>query len=106
ASDAYEYVHQDPQQERPRAFPEVVLNVRDKKLVQLEPVVENGQFKVVRMRFSVDKMRDGKVYVSRVDGNHRLQFANGDERSREPLLDAAPFQIHIGLTREQERSLF
>jgi hypothetical protein len=50
-------------------------------------------------------MKDGKVYVSRVDGNHRLFHAAGDER-RDPLLTEAPFQLHVGLSQDQERSLF
>jgi hypothetical protein len=50
-------------------------------------------------------MKDGTVYVSRVDGNHRLWHASGDDR-REPLLAEVPFQIHVGLTQDQERSLF
>lgn len=41
--------------------------------------------------------------MSRVDGNHRLFYAEGDDR-REPLMASAP--IHVGLIREQERSLF
>src|SRR6266516_32572 len=80
ASDAYDYARRSPDPAFPRAFPEIVLNVRDKK-------------------------RDGKVCVSRVDGNHRLFYAAGDDR-REPLMAFTPFQIHVGLTREQERSLF
>src|ERR1017187_5658074 len=99
ASDAYEYVRRAKIAEYPRAFSEVVLNVRDKKVLKLD---ENGG---VRMQFNVGDMKGGKVYVSRVDGNHRLYYALGDDR-REPLLTEAPFQIHLNLTQEQERSLF
>jgi hypothetical protein len=35
-----------------------------------------------------------------------LEYAAGDDRQREPLLTDAPFQIHVGLTPEQERSIF
>jgi DGQHR domain-containing protein len=111
ASEAYEYAHRQKNPEQPRAFPEVVLNVRDKKIVQ---VVEDhpadlesatvGNRRVV-LKFNLEAMRSNKVSVSRVDGNHRLYFADGDDK-REPLLANAPFQIHVGLTREQERSLF
>ncbi len=103
ASEAYEYVRRARNHEYPRAFPEVVLNVRHKQILKLE---EDGQ--TVRMQFNVNDMNDmkhGKVYVSRVDGNHRLFYAGGDER-REPLLAEVPFQIHLSLSREQERSLF
>ncbi|HEX9199572.1 MAG TPA: DGQHR domain-containing protein [Acidobacteriaceae bacterium] len=101
ASEAYEYVHRAKDGEYPRAFPEVVLNVRDRKV--LDVVDEEGS--ASKLRFSIADMREGKVYVSRVDGNHRLFYAAGDDR-REPLLSEVPFQLHIGLSQEQERSLF
>lgn len=107
ASDAYEYVRRDRSPDYPRAFPEVVLNVRDKKVIDLEPIegpAEGGP-KLFRLTFDRNKMPSGKVSVTRVDGNHRLHYAEGDDR-REPLLESVPFQIHIGLTRSQERSLF
>jgi len=106
ASDAYDYVRRGRDPNYPRAFPEIVLNVRDKKVLQREEIEtrEDGT-KLVRLSFDLDKMRDGRVCVSRVDGNHRLFYAAGDDR-REPLMTFAPFQVHVGLTREQERSLF
>ena len=102
ASEAYEYVKREVRHSQPRAFPEVVLNVRDKSILQN---VKNGEG--LRMRFNTGGMNEAstKVYVSRVDGNHRLYHARGDDR-RAPLLAEIPFQIHVGLTREQERSLF
>ena len=111
ASDAYEYVHSRSDSNHPRAYPEVVLNIRDKKVVQVEPISESLDHdshdgtQIVHMKFDLNAMRSGKVSVSRVDGNHRLFYADGDER-RDPLMASAPFQIHYGLTKEQERSLF
>jgi len=102
ASDAYEYVHRQRNSEYPRAFPEVVLNVRDKKILKVQET-DGGQS--VRLQFTISDMKDGRVYVSRVDGNHRLWHAAGDDR-RDPLLAETPFQIHVGLTQDQERSLF
>ena len=105
ASDAYDYAEAPKDPDFPRAYPEVVLNVRDKKVLRLEDIGTLGSTKLFRLSFDLDKMRDGKVAVSRVDGNHRLFYAAGDDR-RDPLMDFAPFQIHVGLSREQERSLF
>lgn len=106
ASDAYEYARSERDPDYPRAFPELVLNVRNKKVLEREDIATQADgAKLVRLSFDLDKMRDGRVSVSRVDGNHRLFYAAGDDR-REPLMASAPFQIHIGLTREQERSLF
>jgi DGQHR domain-containing protein len=108
SSEAYEYVSRKPNLESPRAFPEVVLNVRNEKCVEIEPIegVELEGMPAYRMRFHLDRMKTKKVHVSRVDGNHRLDHAAGDDRQREPLLTVAPFQIHVGLTQEQERSIF
>ena len=103
ASEAYEYVHRTKDPDYPRAFPEVVLNVRDKKILKIEEQPDGEQ--LVRLQFQISDMKDGKVSVSRVDGNHRLYYAAGDDR-RDPLLTEAPFQIHVGLTQDQERSLF
>jgi DGQHR domain-containing protein len=102
ASEAFEYVHRDRNQEYPRAFPEVVLNVRDKRVLKTDEV--NGS-PIVKLQFAVSEMKEGRVAVSRVDGNHRLYYAAGDDR-RDPLFAEVPFQIHVGLTQDQERSLF
>ena len=106
ASDAYEYVHQPAKRDQPRAFPEVVLNVRDKKCVDIAPMEGIDGLPVYTLRFHIDRFKGRRVSVSRVDGNHRLEYADGDDRQRDPLLAHAPFQIHFGLTPEQERSLF
>jgi DGQHR domain-containing protein len=114
ASEAYEYVKRPIEPDRPRAFPEVVINVRDKKVIEMEPIdwrldgqTESAapEAKLYRLRFDLSKMTGSKVSVSRVDGNHRLEYGAGDER-RQPLMASVPFQVHIGLTRDQERSLF
>ncbi len=102
ASEAFEYVHRPRNQEYPRAFPEVVLNVRDKRVLKTDDLNGNS---IVKLKFAISEMKDGKVSVSRVDGNHRLYYAVGDDR-RDPLLAEVPFQIHVGLTQDQERSLF
>ena len=102
ASEAYDYVFRAKNPEYPRAYPEVVLNVRDKNVLEIQPVEDSNEF---LLRFNVSAMEADKVFISRVDGNHRLYYAAGDDR-RDPLLADAPFQIHVGLKRKQERSLF
>jgi DGQHR domain-containing protein len=113
ASDAYEYVHRPPDPERPRAFPEVVINVRDKSVLKMERIDADGDNPEgfgarYRLVFDLEKIREGKggkITVSRTDGNHRLFYAAGDER-RDPLLAVIPFQVQTGLGRTQEASLF
>jgi DGQHR domain-containing protein len=102
ASEAFEYVHRQRNQEFPRAFPEVVLNVRDKRVLKTD---DSNDSSIVRLKFAISEMKEGKVSVSRVDGNHRLYYSAGDDR-RDPLFAEVPFQIHVGLSQDQERSLF
>lgn len=106
ASDAYDYATRPEDKRFPRAYPEVVLNVRDKNVVEIEQTEDSDKKSVmVRLYFDLSKIMQDKVHVSRVDGNHRLFYAAGDDR-RNPILVDVPFQIHIGLTRDQERSIF
>lgn len=117
AAEAYEYAAREPNPSLPRAFPEVVLNVRDRKVVKLDnplddaaldgmPTMPDG-IDLVRITLDVDKIDAAKtVKVSRVDGNHRLFFGAGDGKEREPLDAVVPFQLHVGLTRDQEAALF
>lgn len=104
ANEAYEYAAQD-KPDHPRAFPEIVLNVRNKRLLQME----EDEFGKIHLRFEIDKIsklhEKGDITVSRIDGNHRLFYAAGDDRHN-PILNSVPFQIQVGLSREEERSLF
>lgn len=104
AAQAYEYVSRPVNKDRPRAFPEVVLNVRDPDILR----IEEGDDDKVKLVFDVLAIQRAKsVKVSRVDGNHRLCYADGDDRrGRTPVLLQAPFQIHVGLKKDQEASLF
>lgn len=107
AAEAYDYAARPANKAFPRAFPEVILNVRDKRVISVEPVDGELPIKLVRITFDLDKILAAKtVKVSRVDGNHRLYYGAGDGNSREPLDIQIPFQLHIGLSRQQEGSLF
>lgn len=104
AAQAYDYAAREPNPKLPRAFPEVVLNVRDKSVVQIEEGPAPG---LVLISVDLDKIAAARsVKVSRVDGNHRLYYANGDAADREPITLPAPFQLHVGLSREQEGAMF
>lgn len=102
AAEAYAYVAAKPDPDRLRAFPEVILNVRDRSVVKIKQ--GDGQAEITFDLDKLDKARTTKV--SRVDGNHRLMFLAGDGKDRGPIELPVPFQIHVGLTREQETELF
>jgi DGQHR domain-containing protein len=107
AKEAYAYVARAADPKLPRAFPEVVLNVRDKAVIKREVLDNENGVRLVRLTLDVDKIQAARtVKVSRVDGNHRLLFGAGDNKEREPLSAEVPFQLHIGLTPDQEAGLF
>ncbi len=107
AADAYQYVAAAADPKLPRAYPEVVLNVRDTKAAKVVATAPDAGVRIVAITFDVKKILDAKTCkVSRVDGNHRLVYAGGDGKDRAPLDAHAPFQLHIGLTPEQEASIF
>src|SRR5712691_3609896 len=58
ASDAYDYASGTSDPRFPRAFPEVVLNVRDKRVLRQEEIGAVDGAKLVRLSFDLDRMRD------------------------------------------------
>ena len=104
----------------PKAFPEIILNVRDLNVVSvLGPSGEIVDFNsssgvnqsfVGSLRIEVEKI-DSSVtsdpQISRVDGNHRLLNVKkkiADEPDQEfPII---PFSMFIGLSPDQERAIF
>jgi DGQHR domain-containing protein len=120
----------DMDQELPRAFPEVLLNVRDRSAIQVydlsdpkrsldfdswEGIRPDEEARVVGVRIPVQVLQFPKPeispQISRVDGNHRLsgmdqavlEYLKSDEPSRAPNVT---FSLFVGLTTEEERRLF
>jgi DGQHR domain-containing protein len=91
----------------PRLWPEVILNVREKDVVKILPVDESQNlFKIVIDEDKIDKS-SLHPQISRTDGNHRLFYGAGHPIYDWPPLDiSTPFSLTIGLTAEQETSLF
>jgi len=115
----------------PRAFPEVLLNVRDKSVVEFfhldepqqvfdfdsfaDPSVFTEPFIGVRIRLDrIEYPKPRSPQISRVDGNHRL--SGFDELLNETFGDngevsdldfpAIPFSMLVGLNDQQEAKLF
>jgi len=114
-------------EEDPRSFPEIILNARDRQVVELYQTDDpdflldldsftsdpeyHGGFVGVRVRISdlefphVSK----NPQISRVDGNHRLSGVDLDEVLRgeeEPDEVPVAFSLYVGLNNEQEVKLF
>ena len=108
---------------RPRAFPEVILNARDTSVLSIVDPNTGAEFEFnsndemadsvfnASIKFhigSIDFNRTENPQISRVDGNHRLSKAtevviDGDFDGEFPMV---PFALFVGLTADQERSLF
>lgn len=116
----------------PRAFPEVMLNVRDTSTIQIYDLqdtsraldfdswegLRNGDTRmpVVGVRVPVQFLqfpkRESDPQISRVDGNHRLSgmdLAVLESVTRGESFDNAPmvtFSLFVNLTTDEEKRLF
>lgn len=106
----------------PRAFPEIILNARDRNVVSIfdlsgEEVsvdsTESAPDEPVAVRVSINGRSldwpkpSREPQISRLDGNHRLsQIADLDDRDTDVEFPFVPFALFVGLTADQERALF
>jgi len=92
-----------------RLWPEVVLNVRDESVVRKEQVTKAGGQTLTKLSFDLSKIdkSSARPQVSRVDGNHRLYFADGEvDDTLSPVEEITPFSITVGLNVMAEQTLF
>ena len=102
ARKAYQYVSGTD-----RAFyPEMILNVRDKSYVAFTTSEKVGQVQFGTLAFAKDPTKAGKIIVSRLDGNHRLWFADGHEKGMDPIDRFVSFCILTIEDQEKELELF
>lgn len=134
ARDCFDYALKSqewPAEERPFAFPEVILNARDNNVIEIYDLADptdlidldsyaeelNGTHKLVGLRVLLSQIRFPKPekapQISRVDGNHRLYGADlSIERTisdpDEEQLDYpfVPFALFVALKPIEEGSLF
>lgn len=94
--------------DRPRLWPEVILNVRDTSVIKILPVDEqHNLFKIVVHEDMIDKNPERRPQISRTDGNHRLFYGVGHPLyDGQPLDISSPFSLTIGLTPLEEAALF
>lgn len=87
-------------------YPEMILNVRDKSYIAFSAVKQQGAVKFGTLAFVKDPTKAGTVVVSRLDGNHRLWFADGHERGMAPINRPVSFCFLALEDREKEIELF
>jgi DGQHR domain-containing protein len=101
AREAYEYVAN-----RDLAFwPEVFLCARLKNAISFAPNDARKEIGTLSIHRHVIE-RAKTIAISRVDGNHRLQYADGRTDGYPPIDKTVSFCVAYGITRDQEITLF
>lgn len=107
----------------PRAFPEIILNARDRSAIAILDAVDGTEIEIqstdatdsdsprlVKLRFDIEDISaasdDGPLMISRVDGNHRLSQAIPQPDDDIDAFPVVPFAMFVGLTDDQERAIF
>lgn len=101
AREAYEYV----KTHELAYWAEVFLCVRDKKVMKFEPRLTEPSMGILTIDIDVAKNAK-KIAISRVDGNHRLHYADGSQPDFPPIDKDVSFCLAYDLTLEQEIILF
>jgi DGQHR domain-containing protein len=102
ARKAYDYVANED-----RAFyPEVIMNVRDSTYIRYSEYEECGQPGFGTLEFIKDPRHSRNVVISRLDGNHRLWFVDGHEKSMKAIDRPASFCILTVSDINKELAIF
>lgn len=101
ARDAYEYMRS----EEIGFFPEVFLALRDPSVASLKVINEARGYAILELSRLAIKRSD-QIKISRVDGNHRLHFADGHAEGYPRLTNVVSFCLAMDVTKDQEIKLF
>lgn len=101
ARDAYEYVRN----EEVGFFPEVFLALRDPAAATLKMTNTDSGFGNLEIHLASIRSSN-EIKISRIDGNHRLQFADGKSEGFPRIENMVSFCIAIDISKEQEIKLF
>jgi DGQHR domain-containing protein len=63
----------------------MILNIRDRTFVKFDSLDEQGGAKFGVLRFLKDPTAGKSIVISRLDGNHRLWFADGHQAGLDPI---------------------
>lgn len=101
ARDAYQYVKSVDI----GFFPEIFLSLRDNSVADLKVTNLVRGFGMLEIAASTVRRSDA-IKISRLDGNHRLHFADGHEEGYPRLNTPVSFCMALNLTLDQEIKLF
>lgn len=102
AKDAYEYVKNNEL----GFWPEIFLSSRQNDILLFTPVnKENDELGILEINMdTIEKSKE--IKISRVDGNHRLHYADGKETKFSKIEKSVSFCIAFNISREEEIKLF
>jgi DGQHR domain-containing protein len=102
AKDAYAYVKNNDL----GFWPEILLSSRSNDILTFTPFSQETP-DIGVLEIDIEKIKKSKsILISRVDGNHRLHFADGAEKGYEKIEKSVSFCIAHDLTAEEEIQLF
>jgi len=102
AKDAYEYIRNKTL----GFWPELFLSARIKDVIKFEPFnSENPDIGL--LTFDIEKIgKSRKIAISRVDGNHRLHYADGNKKGYSKIEKTVSFCLAFSLNINEEIQLF
>lgn len=101
ARDAYLYI----QQEEVSFWPEVFLALRRPEVCKLKATVPQKGFYELTIDVAAIR-RSPSISISRVDGNHRLHFADGASDGYPPIKKLVSFCLAVEISKNDELKLF
>lgn len=101
ARDAYTYVGSN----QLAFWPEVLLCARIEGSVSLTPIKGMPSRFILRVDLSRIR-RSQRIAISRLDGNHRLHYADGKTEGFPPITKSVSFCLALGLSLDDEIKLF
>jgi DGQHR domain-containing protein len=102
AKEAYEYVR-----DKERAYwPEVFLCARDMSIIKFKQDDGNPDFGNLIVDLAAIVKNKDAVSISRIDGNHRLHYADGHESGMPSIEKPVSFCLAVDLSLEDEITLF
>ena len=102
AKEAYEYVRD----QKLAYWPEVFLCARKMSVIKFKPDGGDSNFGVLTIDMAAIQRNKNKISISRIDGNHRLHYADGHEPGMAPIDKPVSFCLAVDLSLENEISLF
>lgn len=102
AKDAYDYVRS----KELGFWPEVFLCTRDDSVISFQKSTKPAVQDVLKIDLGKIKSKKPIICISRVDGNHRLHYADGATEGYPAIEKLSSFCLAVGLTLDEEISLF